>query len=66
MLPEQQLSGAEKAVELTSQLTEMENILHQKCREIPYAGNILEINVWVKISWLEFWPKWEILTDLTM
>ena len=34
---------AEKTVELTSQLTEIESILHQKCREIPYAENILEI-----------------------
>ena len=35
---------AEKTVELTRQLSETERILHRKCREIPHAGNILEIN----------------------
>jgi len=34
---------AEKTVELTSQLSDIESILHQKCMEIPNAGNILEI-----------------------
>lgn len=35
---------AEKTVELTRQLSETESILHRKCREIPHAENILEIN----------------------
>ena len=34
---------AEQAVELASRVEEIEEILHQKCREIPYAGNLLEI-----------------------
>lgn len=34
---------AEKIAELDEQLDEIESILHQKCREIPYAENILEI-----------------------
>jgi len=35
---------AEKIEELTEQLSDIENRLHQKCREIPYAENILEIS----------------------
>ena len=35
---------AEKTVELTKQLAETEDILHCRCREIPHAGNILEIS----------------------
>ena len=34
---------AEQAVELASRVEEIEEILHQKCREIPYAENLLEI-----------------------
>lgn len=34
---------AQKALELGVQLKEVEESLHQKCREIPYAENILEI-----------------------
>lgn len=34
---------AEKTVELTMELIEVERTLHQKCREIPYAENILGI-----------------------
>ena len=34
---------AEKIEELTEQLSDIENRLQQKCREIPYAENILEI-----------------------
>lgn len=35
---------AEKTAELDQQLNEVETMLHQKCREIPYAENILEIS----------------------
>lgn len=34
---------AEKSMELTKQLISIESSLHQKCKEIPYAENILEI-----------------------
>lgn len=34
---------AEQAVELTDRINEIEEIFHQKCREIPYAENLLEI-----------------------
>ena len=34
---------AEQAVELASRVEEIEEILHQKCGEIPYAENLLEI-----------------------
>lgn len=35
---------AEQVIKLDEQLAEVENALHQKCMEIPYAENILEIN----------------------
>lgn len=35
---------AEQIIKLDEQLAEVENELHQKCMEIPYAENILEIN----------------------
>lgn len=35
---------AEKIYELDEQLEKIESILHQKCREIPYVENILEIS----------------------
>jgi len=35
---------AEKIEELTEQLSDIENRLYQKCREIPYAENIIEIS----------------------
>lgn len=35
---------AEKIAELDKQLVEIESILHQKCKEIPYVENILEIS----------------------
>ncbi len=35
---------AEQIVKLNEQLAEIENALHKKCMEIPYAENILEIN----------------------
>lgn len=35
---------AEKIVELDEQLEEIESILHQKCKEIPYVENILGIS----------------------
>ncbi len=35
---------AEQMTDLASKLDEIEAELHQKCREIPYAENILEIN----------------------
>jgi len=35
---------AEKTAELDKQLAEIEIILHQKCKEIPYVENILEIS----------------------
>lgn len=34
---------AEQIMQLDKQLAEIENALHKKCREIPYAENILEI-----------------------
>ena len=34
----------EQIIKLDKQLDEVENVLHQKCMEIPYAENILEIN----------------------
>ena len=34
---------AEQTVELAAKLDEIEEILHQKCREIPYAENLLDI-----------------------
>lgn len=34
---------AEQAVELTDRINEIEEIFHQKCWEIPYAENLLEI-----------------------
>lgn len=34
----------EQIIKLDKQLDEIENVLHQKCMEIPYAENILEIN----------------------
>ena len=34
----------EQIIKLDKQLDEIENLLHQKCMEIPYAENILEIN----------------------
>lgn len=35
---------AEQILKLDGQLASVENILHRKCREIPYAENILAIN----------------------
>ncbi|MGL6201576.1 MAG: IS110 family transposase, partial [Lachnospiraceae bacterium] len=35
---------AEKIEELTEQLSDIENRLHEKCREIPYAENIIAIS----------------------
>ena len=34
----------EPILKLDEQLAEIESALHEKCREIPYAGNILAIN----------------------
>lgn len=34
----------EQIIQLDEQLAEIENVLHQKCMEIPHAENILEIN----------------------
>jgi transposase len=34
----------EKIMELDEQLSDIENHMNQKCQEIPYAGNILEIS----------------------
>ena len=35
---------AEQILRLDEQLAEIESALHEKCREIPYAENILAIN----------------------
>ena len=35
---------AEQILKLDEQLAEIESALHEKCREIPYAENILAIN----------------------
>ncbi|MDL2301834.1 IS110 family transposase [Lachnospiraceae bacterium OttesenSCG-928-D06] len=35
---------AGQVIKLNEQLAEIENALHKKCREIPYAENILQIN----------------------
>lgn len=35
---------AEQIIKLNEELSEVENTLHKKCMEIPYAENILEIN----------------------
>ena len=35
---------AEQILKLDGQLASVESILHRKCREIPYAENILAIN----------------------
>ena len=35
---------AEQTMALSVKLDEIEAVLHEKCREIPHAGNILEIN----------------------
>ncbi len=35
---------AEQILKLDEQLAVIENALHKKCREIPYAENILAIN----------------------
>ena len=35
---------AEQILKLDEQLAEIEGALHKKCKEIPYAENILEIN----------------------
>lgn len=35
---------AEQIIKLDEQLAEIESALHEKCREIPHAENILEIN----------------------
>ena len=34
----------EQIIQLDEQLAEIENVLHQKCMEIPHAENIPEIN----------------------
>lgn len=34
----------EQIIQLDEQLAEIENVLHQKCMEIPHAENIMEIN----------------------
>ena len=35
---------AEEILKLDEQLAQIESLLHEKCMEIPYAENILEIN----------------------
>ena len=46
---------AEQTVELRARLDEIEEILHQKCQEIPYVENLLEIRGLERTSWLGYW-----------
>ena len=43
-LPEDIYADMKRLSMFRDQLTEVENVLHEKCMEIPYVENILEIN----------------------
>jgi len=55
---------AEKIEKLTEQLSDIESRLYEKCREIPYAENIIEISGIGENILAAFWQKWTILIVL--
>ena len=57
---------AEQIMKLGEQLATVESSLHRKCREIPYAENILAINGVGETYCLEYWQKWVMSAGLMM